>query len=58
VTPGHNGPPIADRIADYMEDRARRYRDRAAKTGSPDLLTRVTTLDAVTSDIRARLYED
>lgn len=55
---GHNGPPDADRIADYIEYRAQRYRDKAAETGSSDLLTRATTLDAVTSDIRARLYED
>lgn len=55
---GHNGPPDADRIADYIEDRARRYRDRAARTGNPDLLTRATTADSMTSDVRARLYED
>lgn len=58
ATIGHNHPPDADRIADYIEDRARRYRSKAAETGSADLLTRATTLDAVTSDIRARLYED
>lgn len=55
---GHNGPSDADRIADYIEDRARRYRDRAARMGNPDLLTRATTADAVASDVRARLYED
>lgn len=55
---GHNGPSDADRIADYIEDRARRYRDRAARTGNPDLLIRATTADAMASDVRARLYED
>lgn len=55
---GHNGPSDADRIAGYIEDRARRYRDRAARTGNADLLTRTTTADAMASDVRARLYED
>lgn len=55
---GHNVPSDADRIADYIEDRARRYRDRAAQTGNPELLTRAVTADAMASDVRARLYED
>ncbi len=55
---GHNGPSDAERIADYIEDRARRYRDRAARTGNSELLTRAVTADAMASDVRARLYED
>lgn len=55
---GHNGAADADRIADYIEHRAERFSDRAAKTGNCELLTRATTLNAVASDIRARLFED
>ena len=54
----HNGLSDADRIAAYIEDRARRFRERAAQTGNSDLLTRATTADAMASDVRARLYED
>lgn len=55
---GHNGEPDADRIAAYIEHRAERFSDRAAVTGNAELLTRATTLNAVASDIRARLFED
>lgn len=57
-TPGHNGEPDADRIAAYIEQRAERFNDRAAATGRTELLTRATTLNAMASDIRARLFED
>ena len=55
---GHNGLPDADRIAEYIEHRAERFSDRAAKTGNPELRSRATTLNAVASDIRAHLFED
>lgn len=58
MTPGHNGKPVPDRIADYIEHRAERFIDRAAATGNAELLTRATTLNAVASDIRARLFDD
>lgn len=58
MTPGHNGKPAADRIADYLEGKARRFCDRAGRTGDSDLRARATTLNAAASDIRARLYED
>jgi hypothetical protein len=58
MTPGHNGKPDAERIADYIEHRAERFTDRAAVTGNIELLTRATTLNAVASDIRARLFDD
>jgi len=58
MIPGHNGKPEADRIADYIEHRAERFHDRAAATGNAELLTRATTLNAVASDIRARLFDD
>jgi len=58
LPPGHNGEPDADRIAAYIEHRAERFNDRAAVTGNAELLTRATTLNAVASDIRARLFED
>lgn len=51
MTPGHNGKPVTDRIADYIEYRAERFIHRAATTGSAELLTRATTLNAVASDI-------
>ena len=57
-SPRHNGQPDADRIADYLEGKAQRFNDRAGRTGDTDLLTRATTLNAVASDIRARLFED
>ena len=37
MTPGHNGKPVADRIADYIEHRAERFSDRAAATGNAPL---------------------
>jgi hypothetical protein len=49
---------VADRIADYIEHRAERFTDRAAAKGNAELLTRATTLNAVASDIRARLFDD
>lgn len=58
MTPGHNGKPVTDRIADYLEHRAERFTDRAAATGNAELLTRATTLNAVASDIRARFFDD
>lgn len=54
----HNGLPDADRIADYIEGKARRFRARATLTGDADLRTRATILDATASDIRARMFED
>ena len=58
MTPGHNGKPDADRIADYLESKAQRFIDRAAKSGNPELRTRASTLEVAASDIRARLFED
>lgn len=58
LTSAHSRRADADRIALYIEDRTRRYRVQAELTGRSDLLTRATTLDALTSDIRARLFED
>jgi hypothetical protein len=58
MTPGHNGKPDADRIADYLESKAERFNDRASRTGNHDLRARATTLNAAASDIRARLFED
>ena len=43
MTPGHNGKPVTDRIADYIEHRAERFTDRAAATGNAELLSRRTT---------------
>lgn len=58
MTPGHNGKPDADRIADYLEGKAERFKSRAAKTGNTDLRSHATALVVAASDIRARLYED
>lgn len=58
MTPGHNGKPEADRIADYLEGKAERFKDRAGRTGDVDLRTRASTLNAAASDIRARLFDD
>lgn len=58
MTPGHNGKPDSDRIADYLEGKADRFNDRAGRTGDAELRTRATTLNAAASDIRARLFED
>ncbi|WP_448140411.1 hypothetical protein [Sphingopyxis fribergensis] len=55
---GHNGRPDADRIAEYLEGRAQRFSDRAQRTGDQDLRSRATMLNAVASDIRARLFDD
>jgi hypothetical protein len=49
---------VADRITDYIEHRAERCNARAEATGNAELLTRATTLNAVASDIRARLFDD
>jgi hypothetical protein len=58
MTPGHNGKPDADRIADYLESKAERFKSHAAKTGNTDLRSHATALVVAASDIRARLYED
>lgn len=58
MTPGHNGKPVADRIADYLEGKAERFNDRSERTGDIDLRTRASTLNAAASDIRARLFDD
>ena len=54
----HNRQPDAERIVEYLEGKARRYNDRAGRTGDADLRTRATTLNAAASDIRARLFEE
>lgn len=58
MTPGHNGKPDADRIADYLEGKAERFRCFAAKNGNTELRSHATALAVAASDIRARLYED
>lgn len=58
MTPGHNGKPDADRIADYLECKADRLKNWAAKTGNTDMRSHATALVVAASDIRARLYED
>lgn len=58
MTPGPNGRPEADRIADYLEGKAERFKNRAGRTGDVDLRTRASTLNAAASDIRARLFDD
>ena len=57
MTPGHNGKPTAERIADYLEGKAERFNDRARQTGNPEMRARATTLHVAASDIRARLFE-
>jgi hypothetical protein len=58
LMPKHYGEADADRIAAYIEQRAERFSNRALATGRTELLTRAATLNAVASDIRARLFED
>lgn len=58
MTPGPNGKPDADRIADYLEGKAERFKSHAAKTGNVDLSSHATALVVAASDIRARLFED
>lgn len=58
MTLGHNGKPDADRIADYLEGKAERFRSFAAKNGNTELRSHATALAVAASDIRARLYED
>ena len=55
---GHNSLQEGDRIADYIEARAERCTDKAMETGNLELRVRATTLNAVASDIRARLFEE
>lgn len=58
MSPGHNGKPDADRIADYLEGKAERFKSQATKTGNVDLRSHATALAVAASDIRARLFED
>ncbi|HEV7340176.1 MAG TPA: hypothetical protein VGN68_00940 [Sphingopyxis sp.] len=55
---GHNGLSDADRIADYLDQRACRFREYAAKTGSADARTRASALLIEAGNIRAGLIED
>lgn len=55
---GHGHQPEVEKITEYLEGKARRYNDRAGRTGDEDLRTRATTLNAAASDIRAGLFED
>jgi hypothetical protein len=55
---GHNGFSEADRIADYLDRRADRFRQYAARTGSPDARTRASALLVEAGNIRAGLIED
>ncbi len=58
MTPGHNGKPDADRIADYLEGKAERFKNWAAKNGNAEMRSQATALVVAASDIRARLFED
>jgi len=57
VSMGHNGKSDADRIADYLEGKAKRFSERALRTGETELRSQATTLNAAASDIRARLFD-
>lgn len=54
---GHNGPSEADRIADYLDMRAERFKAYAARTGSYEARTRASALQVEAGNIRAGLVE-
>jgi hypothetical protein len=55
---GYNGEPDADRIANYLDEKAARFNALAGKTGNLELRTRANTLNVAASDIRAELFKD
>lgn len=50
MTPGQNGKPDADRIADYLEGKAERFKNWAAKTGNVDLRSHATAHGCLRTD--------